>query len=158
MARLSTCHSTASRKDGSSLTAWCDSKKIYSTEGCLWSTASQFDRFGLYIASNVWRNKYPTVDFSLKQQFYTDIKIMCDSGQLLHFNYGTFTKRLLTVYFYVFPAVAGAVSPQPTICFSSFISAAQAIWNNSVYPIQNKTNSVCALSSFCIISFVSHTV
>ncbi len=57
MACLSTCHNIVSRKDGSSLTAWCVSKTIYCTEGCLWSTNrlrlhhlcrfSQFDRFRL---------------------------------------------------------------------------------------------------------------
>lgn len=42
--------------------------------------------------------------------------------QLLQFNYSTETKQNafpkdLIVYFDVFPAVSGAVSPQPTVCF-----------------------------------------
>lgn len=74
MACLSTCHSTASRKDGSSLTAWCVSKTIYSTEGCPRSTASQFNRLRLYIMSAVWRNKYSTVHFSLKPSTATELR------------------------------------------------------------------------------------
>lgn len=61
---LSICDSTASRKDGSSLTSWCDSKKINSSRGCLWFTASQFNIQAIMTA--VGRIKSSTVDVSLK--------------------------------------------------------------------------------------------
>lgn len=136
----------------------------------LWDQCNRFHTILIYkVLYKHYRNTHSILNVEVhnmhlveKKSWYSavcnDIKSMCDSGQLLDFNYGNFTKTHLIVYFYVFPAVSGAVSPQPTICFSSFISAAQAIWNNSVHPLQNKTNLVCALSSFCIVNFVCCTL
>lgn len=59
---LSTCHKMGWM--GSSLTAWCVSKMIYSTAGCCWSAASQFSRFMLCIMSAALENKCSAVTCS----------------------------------------------------------------------------------------------
>lgn len=66
MACRSTCHGAASRKDGSSLTAWGVSKMIYSTEGRLLTPASQFYRCRLHIMSAVWGNKWSAAELPFK--------------------------------------------------------------------------------------------